>query len=64
LAGLLEQGVDERGLAVIDVGNDRDVTQVVADRENAVGRGRDRRRRCFDERAPSRDLGSEGRCAL
>ena len=29
-AGLPEHGVDERGLAVVDVGDDRDVAQVVA----------------------------------
>jgi hypothetical protein len=29
-AGLPEHGVDQRGLAVVDVGDDRDVAQVVA----------------------------------
>ena len=32
-AGLLEQGIDERGLAVVDVRNDGDVAQVVPGRE-------------------------------
>ena len=30
-AGLAEQGVDQRGLAVVDVGDDGDVAQVGAD---------------------------------
>ena len=38
-AGLAEHRVDERGLAVVDVGDDRDVAEVVADGGGRSGRG-------------------------
>ena len=38
-AGLAEHRVDERGLAVVDVGDDGDVAQVVADGVDGVGGG-------------------------
>src|SRR5690606_18275351 len=36
---LLEQAVDERGLAVVDVGDDRDVAKVGTGREGGIGHG-------------------------
>jgi hypothetical protein len=38
--GRLEEAVDQRGLAVVDVSDDRDVADVVLAHENSVGRGR------------------------
>jgi hypothetical protein len=39
-AGLPQHGVDQRGLAVVDVGDDRDVAQVGADRHAFILAGR------------------------
>ena len=40
-AGLAQHPVHERGLAVVDVGDDRDVAQVGPDRERSSGHGSD-----------------------
>ena len=51
-AGLAEHRVDERGLAVVDVGDDRDVAQVARGRRRQVGsRGRARWRWAWRSRA-------------